>query len=48
MEKIKNRDEYLKSFPNFGKNVKLDENLKKKLREHQYFRDYMPIIEVFH
>ncbi len=37
MEKVKNRDEYLKSFPSFGENVKVDENFKRKLREHQYF-----------
>jgi hypothetical protein len=48
MEKIKNRDDYLKNFQKFFQSVKLDGNFKKKLREHKYFSDYMPIVEVFH
>jgi hypothetical protein len=48
MEKKDNRDQYLKNFQTFCQNVKYDEDFKKKLREHNFFSDYMPIVEVFH
>jgi hypothetical protein len=48
MEKIENRDEYLRNFQKFCQSVIYDEDFKKKLREHKYFSDYMPIVEVFH
>jgi hypothetical protein len=48
MEKTKNRNEYLKNFQKFCQSVEYGEDFKKKLREHKYFNDFMPIVEVFH
>ncbi len=48
MEKPENREKYLKNFEEFSKKVKVTEEFKKKLREHDldYFRKQMEIVEV--
>jgi hypothetical protein len=47
MEKIENRKQYLNNLKNFSKKVKLSETFLQKLRDHQYFADYMEVIDVF-
>jgi hypothetical protein len=47
MEKIENRKQYLNNFKNFSKKVNLSQSFLQKLREHQYFADYMEVIDVF-
>jgi hypothetical protein len=46
MEKIQNRADYINEFRDFCEIVRLSEDFMKELKEHEYFKDTLPYINV--
>jgi hypothetical protein len=46
MEKIKNRDNFLKNFEKIFNEVKIDKNFEHELKEYRFFKDHATYIEV--
>ncbi len=46
MEKIKNRNDFLRDLRKFSTKVKLNKTFMDKLKEHKYFKNTMEYIEV--
>ncbi len=46
MEKIKNRDHFLKNFEKIFNEVKIDQNFERKLEEYRFFKEHVTYIKV--
>jgi hypothetical protein len=46
MEKIENRDHFLKNFKKIFNGVVIDKNFENKLKEYPFFKDHVTYIEV--